>query len=531
MKNSIICLTPLLIIAGFVGPIKSGDQKIITYDSLTKAKLDSVIIAKVGSFKITAKEFLLNYEYGPAFVKRGKDSKRRYLQFMINEKLLALDGYSHGIDSSPQVTEILSEIEGDLATEQLYKEDVLTQVSVKEQEIEEGVSRERVHISLKWLYAPTFDEIDELQKLLSAGASFDSLFALQLSDSVDLEDRFFETTKFRQQTKNPVLSGVVDTLAYGKNSASIGTTDGWYIVKIVDMWTNAVITESELMKLRYDIKRALFKRKADALSDKYIYQIMLDHDPVIVRHTFELLRAYIGKNILPPEKFSDWNLTSKLMAEYGPIDSVEIDDYSDKTLVKLVDGHIFLKDFLVWYKTLKPYIRFSTSSPQSFFVSLEQLIWKMVRVKLLVDKSFKRGLQHREIVKTQKKWWEEKSVYAVTKSQLASSIQIDEQQIKDYYEKNNKSYYNRKGNLIPFEKVKNDVLQDIYNSEWTEKLLHHILALKQKYKVEINDEILDTLYVDIENEPKAIDVYTVKKGGTFPRPAFPTIDYDWKAWY
>ena len=44
------------------------------------------------------------------------------------------------------------------------------------------------------------------------------------------------------------------------------------------------------------------------------------------------------------------------------------------------------------------------------------------------------------------------------------------------------------------------------------------------------ERALKDLYVDTENDPRAIDVYSVKKGGIFPRPAFPTIDYEWQAW-
>jgi hypothetical protein len=36
--------------------------------------------------------------------------------------------------------------------------------------------------------------------------------------------------------------------------------------------------------------------------------------------------------------------------------------------------------------------------------------------------------------------------------------------------------------------------------------------------------------VENENDPKAIDVYIAKTRGTFPHPAFPTIDYDWQTW-
>jgi len=42
--------------------------------------------------------------------------------------------------------------------------------------------------------------------------------------------------------------------------------------------------------------------------------------------------------------------------------------------------------------------------------------------------------------------------------------------------------------------------------------------------------VLNKLPVDLENDPRAIDVYIAKPRGIFPRPAFPTIDYDWQTW-
>jgi hypothetical protein len=54
--------------------------------------------------------------------------------------------------------------------------------------------------------------------------------------------------------------------------------------------------------------------------------------------------------------------------------------------------------------------------------------------------------------------------------------------------------------------------------------------LKSKYAVSINHETLNALPVSTEAEPNAIDVIIAKKDGTFPRPAFPTIDFDWKLW-
>ena len=53
-------------------------------------------MAEVGNIRITAEEFVYSYEFGPAFPKRKEDSKRTYLNYMINEKLLSLYGYEKG---------------------------------------------------------------------------------------------------------------------------------------------------------------------------------------------------------------------------------------------------------------------------------------------------------------------------------------------------------------------------------------------------------------------------------------------------
>jgi hypothetical protein len=61
-------------------------------------------------------------------------------------------------------------------------------------------------------------------------------------------------------------------------------------------------------------------------------------------------------------------------------------------------------------------------------------------------------------------------------------------------------------------------------------MLHRLVALKRQYRVVVKDDVLSDLPVDVENNPKAIDAYIAKKGGTFPHPAFPVIDFGWAAW-
>ena len=497
---------------------------------LDDRKYSSIILAEVGPWNVTAQEFLLNYEYGPAFPKRASDSKKHYLTYMIYEKLLALDGYDRGLQSSREVQEVLSEVEADLATEELYKDDVLNTVHISDKDIERGVSKQNMHLSLKWLFSPTNEYIFREAKLLQNGASFDSLFALQCADSVTADNRSMQTTRFELEMKNSALAAAIDSLAAGMVTPPIHAPDGWYIVKIVEAWTNPIITETENIKRHEDVRRALFQHRSDSLSDQYVHHMLLEQNPVIDKESFDLLQAHLGKKFLPAEKFAAWDFKKKLALQERHPNPDSVDLYRNDVLVTMNNSKFLFGDFLDWEKPRDLYIRLDTKSPHAFFASVEQLVWRMVRDRMLTQEAYRRGLQKRESVVKQTKWWEEKLVYRAEKLEIDNSINQDDSALHKYYDEHKRDYVNDKGDVRPFGEVKEDVSRDAFTYQETSRLLHKILRLKQKYAVKINDATLKNLYVDEENSPKAIDVYTVKKGGIFPHTAFPSIDYEWQTW-
>ena len=92
------------------------------------SSISNEVVASVGPINITAEEFFYSYEFGPAFVKRRSDSKSRYLKYMVNEKLLALDGYERKFDEREDVASVIKDFENDIATEEMFKKDILSEV-------------------------------------------------------------------------------------------------------------------------------------------------------------------------------------------------------------------------------------------------------------------------------------------------------------------------------------------------------------------------------------------------------------------
>ena len=520
----------LQIVAGTLGPLQAVAQEPGTHFDISDPKNSTAVVATVGNITITAQQFLLSYEFGPAFAKREKDSKKKYLGFMVNEKLLALDASERGVSSSPVVARTLAEFEGDLATEELYKDDVLSKVKVSESEVEQAVREEQMHLTLQWLYTKSESEARRLRNLLAEGIPFDSLFREQANDSVSLSDRSMEISRFKLRSSNPLLSSVADTLKPGVASPLIKAPDGWYIVNIAEVWRDALTTESEMNKLRYDARRALTQQKADSLSDRYVRNTLLRRDPVIIRTTFDLLRAYLGSVMLPAKQFDDWKLSAPLTELHPVPDWTKIDGYGDDTLVTLKKGALTLGKFLLWYRARDTAIRLNPASPQAFFLSLEDLIWRMVRDTLLVERARSRKLQNRSNVKKQVKWWEEKVLYEMEKTYLAGSIRINDSLLTAFYMQHLRNYRDSAGVPQEFGKIREEVRKDYYSAELTAKIFHRLVALKRKFRVDIREKTLARLPVEEENQPRAIDVYTVKTGGIFPRPAFPVIDYAWQSW-
>lgn len=305
--------------------------------------------------------------------------------------------------------------------------------------------------------------------------------------------------------------------------------DGWYVVKVADVWRNPIVTQSEEAKMREDVTRSLRQHLADSLSDDYVQRMIVAQRPIIVRESFNAIQAYLGRKFLSKEKLDEWGLASRKGAKELK-DVSRLDTIASRVLVQMKKNNLSVRTFLDWYRMREPYIKLTLTSQQGFFQSVEGIIWRMVRDRLLTERVFERRLQNRTSVRRQKEWWKEKLLYLVNKHRIADTIKDSLPLLRKDDEENVRNFCDTSGTVRPFEEVREDVWREYYSFELTKRLLHEILRLKQKYGVAVNEGALKKVVLDIENDPKAIDVYAVKKGGAYPRTAFPTIDFDWQSW-
>ncbi|MGB5894532.1 MAG: hypothetical protein WBG58_10160 [Ignavibacteriaceae bacterium] len=470
-------------------------------------------VASVGPVNISVEEFYNSYEFGPAFVKRKKDSKKRYLNYMINEKLLALDGYSRGVDKNDDVESILKDFENDIATEEMFKVDILSKIEISDEEIDTVITQKQLELDVRWFYAETGGELNKFTDALASGISFDSLYLLQFKDSIYLDDRSMKINRFQLGKKNPELAAIIDTLPVGQVTEPIKAFDGWYIFILDNIMQNVIIPESELMRLQQESINFLKKKKMDQISDKYVNQLLLAQDPVIKRQSFNVLRSFIGNYTLTKEIYEDWELSEKLDAALTEL-QVTKEDVGQSVLVKMNEGYVTLEEFLKWYRNRSQYVKLDKNDLRSFSKSLENLIWRMLRDKLLSEKAYKRNFHHTESFEKQAKWWKEKIVYSAVKREIIESVALEQDEV----------ILNKPDSLSSESK------DEIMRLNISRQLLNKINKLKNTYNIKINENVLENVIVSEENNPKAIDFYTVKKGGLIPRTPYPTIDFEWINW-
>lgn len=483
----------------------------INADAPQKILLDNQIVATVGPIKITVEEYLNGYEFGPAFIRQKANSKERYLNFMINEKLLALYGYEESFDKKVKFSNIHKEFVDDLATEEMFKELILPQIKISDEEVDTIITQKSIDVSVRWIYADSFKEITEKYNLIIEKNNFDSLFSNQFSDSVLIDERSMEKTRFQIGQRNPKIAEIIDTLEVGSISAPIKKGNEWYIVKLENTITNLFHTESEYNKLKHESVKAVKKNMMDIYSDEFVHNLLLEKNPIIKRDALNILKAYLGKHFLKKEVYDNWGLELKSEMVLKKM-NLKDEEIPLLPLINMDENEITLNEFMIWFQNRSQYIKVDKSSYNNYSSSLEKLIWRMVRDNVLTTLALEKGYYEKEIVKQQSQWWREKITYSMVREQLLKAVQINNDEVKIIIENNNED------SITNLEK------------EFIRKLYSTLNLMKKKYPQKINNNVLEKISVTTENDPDEINIYFVKKNGLIPRQPYPTIDFEWGLW-
>lgn len=198
---------------------------------------ENLVVAKIGGTKITVKAFEQKYNTIPSQYKMlfsGEDGKRKFLDEIIKEKMLAEKAKSMGIDKREDIKEMISDIKDNILAKEMFtsKNDELTKsVVVTDEEVGKEVKESQIlarasHILLK-------DEMKakDILKRVKKGEDFAKL-AAEFSEDPSAKRNNGELGTFTKGDMLAEFDNAVFTLKIGEISSElVKTSYGYHIIK------------------------------------------------------------------------------------------------------------------------------------------------------------------------------------------------------------------------------------------------------------------------------------------------------------
>ena len=400
---------------------------------------DNRIVAKAGSYKITAQEFRERYEFSPHPRTTNSDDtalvKKEYLYTLIAEKLLAQKAKSLKLDTAKDVKSQLGHLEKLYVRDALYRKEVTNKVKITDAEISKAEERMSQALLVKYLYSTDRNEIAILYSDLKNGASLDSLLIGRPEAA--------EQTTLGKVTYGS-LEGYVEDSLYnlkpGQFTSPIYTGNRWYIFKLYRIIKEPFFnTPDNLIK----IKKILKAQKAESLEDEFLFNFLRKIQIEVDRNLFMNMVDKIKEYLKLKEVWYLKNSPSNEVPFYAPdIDKIE-DSLGSEALnsnfIKYENNPETLKQFLELLKYQE--IKIDTSNLDGLAFIFNKIVKNHIQSELLTREGYKIGMENSPRVKRDLSPWESYYLSQKLESIIYDSISISDEDAYNFFEKNHKLIY------------------------------------------------------------------------------------------
>lgn len=517
IKRALLPISVLILIFYFLSCVKNQEENNTS---------QSAVVAQIGNEIITAQEFRRSYETGFGHLKVGKDRKQTYLDFMINEKLLALEGYRLNLDESQLVKVREKKLLNELMIEALIEKEIKSKIDVKPEEIRKEINKSKVSFKLRYWPEPTLKNAREIaEDMRKRGYAAVVGDRLHQNRERAIDPAQFETDYLSYLDVPPEVLEAIKDLPYGKISDPVALHGKFFVFQILDIRRKA-LTENEYKANASRFEQIIFYRKLKNKLDRYIESLMEPKNVVTKAESFQLLGNAV-QAWSDSAKNKDLNFVEavKQATKQTPA-LLALKENLDKTFLTYNEGTLSLNDFLPFLDVKRLLKR---SGKNTFREDLHFAVKTSIRDYFMAKEAASQNLENSPEVEKELKMWRDKWVFRETWDRLTGDVKIDEDQVKSYFERHRELYRIPNGGNEPvhFSRVSRQVWQDVYREQVLSTVEAKIKLLKQRYPVTINYAVLDTIsVVDFRKSPWAS--FQIFKSGT-NRPAFPSVEPVWAA--
>lgn len=458
---ALFVLLCVLLSASGCGPATPGS---------TEPSGEEVIVAMVGDEPIYARDFVLNYELGFSHPGRGDNPRIAYLNRIIDEKLLALEGIRRGFPDHAEVRRNIEDLREELLVEQVFQRYVNDQVSITPQDITLAMQQDRTSLQLRYLPARSSAEAHRLRdEALRRGLPALIREFVSRNDEQNLHPSDFESPYVTSHDLHPDLMAAIIDLPVGGISAPAPYHGQFLLLQLVDVRREPV---SPSATARATFEQVVFHQKAKVLARTFIGSMMKPLDVRLKPASYRVLREELWRSYQegPPQGNL---LTAFLTREASDADNLRV--ILDDVLIATSDGDWTVRDFLAAFPAARYPLRHERR--EVFENDLYDAIGLTLRDHYFVQRALEEDMDEDPALRHELALWTDKWVYRVLREELADS---------------------------------------------EERVGETLRRLRERYPVVVHHAVLDTLTLSAPNNTGL----TVLKGHTL-RPAFPIADPVW----
>lgn len=452
----------------------------------------SIVLARVGDKVITVDEFRKNYELGFPHLKIGKDRKRSYLNWMINELILAQEGYRLGLDQSERVQLSVERMKRELLVEALIREKIQKNISVTMDEIKEAINKSKVSFKFRfWVessYARAVEVANEMKQRGYADVVGDLIRA---HPEISPDPALLETGYLTWMDVTPEVLNAIKDLPYGDISEPVLINGKYYIFQVLDIRRMAV-TENEYYSKAPSVKKALLQQKLHQAVATYTTNLLEEKNIVTKKPLFDKLYDALEEWKAKRESLSSNFKKAVLSADESLPKLSALRSSLNEPMVTSTDGDISLNEFLDYFFPEK--IPAEVKNKQSLRIELHKLVALTIRDYFLLKEARKDHLEELPEVTYQLNLWKDKWVYEEMRHQLLN-------------------------NLTEKNRTKLTYLDTALDSS--------LSTFRERYPIEINEAVLDTIQVVDFQKSRWAAVQLFRTGTN--HLAYPIADPLWTA--
>ena len=404
--NLKISLATVLLIPLTVGMLSCGSFQ----------KENKEVLATVGNKNITRQEFVLAYEFAPkSKTQPGKKiAFNSVLENMIDQLLLAEEGYRRGLDTDPVINRITDFYKRAAIVRELFLKHVRNSVDVSEREKRLAYKKMKTSLYTKHYVFKNKDNIEQFIKNpedISHSPIHTGLETVQL-------DKYGYVDRVHWNSIDRRIEDILFQLEV--NELSTPYFDGalYHIFKVVEKEYDSILTENDFYSRSPSIEKVIRRRQEHAVAFNYVQSIMNSQNLIIRSNTLKKLTGLFWESFKNSGKITHVPTTREIEKL-----TTGKDDFIRETIATFDSGAWTVGDFLFNYE-LNP-VEISYKHKQSVRSGLKQTIATLVRDYVLSERGIKEGLDSTPSVLQEEQNWKNKLLAYRVQRELSPDLLAD----------------------------------------------------------------------------------------------------------